>query len=308
MPRLMAKSLVKQNLELWLNDIFLKEGMYQTVTVGETDVYGRDISVLSTTSDESFADYRVWQSAFKEWVHESGITPLYSGISPPILVSGVTVNGTFYPKDSSSPGYSAAFGHIVDHINGRIIFDSPISSSATVQAAFSYKEVTVDQADTYENEQKEFYIETAYKDNPHQTGVIIYPEANSRTLPMLLIDVLDRTSEPYELGESAKVAVFRCALILWSRDAFMRDTIEGILTGRERSVLLGIDFNTAPDPLTFRNDKNPAFTNYDTLAQVWGAYFWRRIYIDDISARRIEPYNNIERTQIDLTIRVYPNF
>jgi hypothetical protein len=308
MPQLMAKSLVKQNLELWLNDIFLKEGMFQTVSVNETDVYGRDISVLSSMSDESFADNRVWQSAFKEWVYESGISPLYSGVSPPILVSGVTVNGTFYPKDSTAPGYNASFAHTVDHTNGRIIFSSPIAGNSVVKAAFSYKEVTVDHADTFENEQKEFYIETAYKDNPHQTGVITYPEANSRTLPMVLIDILNRTSEPYELGLSAGVSVFQCVLILWSRDSYMRDMIEGILTSRERSTLIGINFNTAPDPLIFRNDRNPAFTNYDTMAQVWSPYFWRRIYIDDISARRIEPYNNIERTQIDLTIRVYPTF
>lgn len=307
MPRLMAKSLVKANLELWLNDIFLKEGMYQNVSTSETDIYNRDISVLVSTSDESFVDGRVWQSAFKEWVHESGITPIYS-VAAPIVASGVTVNSIFYPKDSGAIGYNPLFAHAIDYRNGRIIFDSPISTSSIVQGNFAYKEITVDQADVYENEQKEFYMETAYKDNPYQTGVIIYPEANSRTLPMVLIDIVDRTSEPYELGAPANIAKFNTTLIVWSRDSYIRDTIEGMLSSRERSVLLGINFNNAPDPLTYLNDKNPSFTNYDNFAQVTGVYFWRRIYIDDISARRIAPYYNIERTQVDLQIRVYPNF
>jgi hypothetical protein len=308
MPRLLAKSQVKSNLDLWLNDTFLREGMYQIVSVGEADVYGRDISTLSSTSDATFADNRVWQSAFKDWVHESGITPLYAGMSAPIIASGVTVNGVFYPKETTAPGYNAAFGHRIDYKNGRIIFNSPIAANSTVKAEFSYKEISVDSASIFENEQKDFYVETAYKDNPMQTGVITYPALNSRTLPMLLIDITERNNEAYELGAPANVARFNCVLHLWSRDEYMRDIVEDILTSRERTVLKGIDFNSAPFPLVYANDKNPSYTSYDDLAQTSSPHFWRRIYIDQVSARRVQPYYNIERTQFDLIIRVYPNF
>lgn len=307
MPRYMAKSQVKSNLDLWLNDTFLREGMFQTVSTSETDVYGRDISVLTSMSDETFADNRVWQSAFKEWVHESGIVPLYS-IAAPLIASGVTVNGTFYPHDTGAAGYSAAFGHRIDYKNGRVIFNSPIASNSTVKAQFSFKEITVDSASIFENEQKEFYVETAYKDNPGQTGVITYPAKNSRTLPMLLIDITNRDNEAYELGAPTNVAKFNCTLHLWARDEYARDSIEDILTSRERTVLKGIDFNTAPFPLVYMNDRNPAYTSYDVMAQTDSPHFWRRIYIDQVSARRVQPYYNIERTQFDLIIRVYPNF
>ena len=46
MPRLRGKSLVKSNLELWLNDLLLKDGFFTDITTGETDIYGRDISLL----------------------------------------------------------------------------------------------------------------------------------------------------------------------------------------------------------------------------------------------------------------------
>lgn len=308
MPRLLAKSQVKANLNLWLNDLFLQEGFYHNISVGDTDIYGRDISVLTTTSDATFADYRVWQSAFKEWVYESGITPLYSGVAEPITISGVTVNGTFYPQDSGAAGYSVAYAHTVDYKNGRVIFNTPISSSATVQADFSYKDITIDYASSYENEQSEFYIETSYKDNPFQTGVVIYPKENSRTMPLLLIEIAERTNEAYELGAPTNVAKFNCFLHLWARDDFIRDSIEDILTSNERMVLKGIDFNSAPFPLIYMNDKNSQYTSYSDLAQVSSPYFWKRIYIDQISARRVQPYFNIERTQFDLIIRVYPNF
>ena len=65
MPRLRAKAQVKQNLDLYLNDLFLRDGFFTTVNVGEADIYGRDLSLLtSVTADPSFADGRVWQSAF----------------------------------------------------------------------------------------------------------------------------------------------------------------------------------------------------------------------------------------------------
>jgi hypothetical protein len=308
MPRMMANSQVKANINLWLNDVLLKEGLYINVSAGETDVYNRNISLLTSYSDPSFADYRVWQSAFKEWVHESGITPLYAGTAAPAAYSGVIVNGVFYPQDPSAAGYSAAFAHKTDYRNGRIIFDSPIVSTSTVQATFAFKEFSVNFASDFQNENREFYVETAYKDNPMQTGVIIYPEPNSKVLPLVMIDSPARRSEPWELGNSSTTYVFSTTLMLWTRDDYTRDILDGIISSKERTTLLGIDFNTAPFPLTYLNDKNPSYTNYDNFATLTSPYFWHRIYVDEISSRKIQPFYDIERTQIDLTVRVYPNF
>lgn len=308
MPRLMFKTQVKQNLDLYLNDLFLRQGFFDTVNTGETDIYSRDISALSATPDESFVDGQVWQSAFKQWIHESGLVPDFASVSPPLVASGVTVDGTFYPKDPSAAGYSPAFAHKIDHPNGRIIFDTPIATTSTVQAEFSYKEITVDFADTFENESKDFFIETAYKDNPFQSGVETYPSSNSRTLPMVLIDVVRTSREAYELGNASSIAVLEGSFVVWSRDNLTRDQIEELLSAQEHSVLLGINFNTAPQPLDFFGDKTDDYTNYSDLANLASPYFWKRIYLDEVSSRRLAPFYNIERTQVSFTIRVYPIF
>jgi len=308
MPRLRRKALVKSNLDLWLNNLFLKDGFFTDVSTGETDVYSRDISEMINVSDFSYADGRVWQSAFKEWVHESGIIPTESTTTPPLVASGVTVDGVFYPKDSAAPGFNPAFSHALDYRNGRVIFDTPITLTSTVQGEFSYKEITVALAATFENEQKEFYFETAYKDNPYQTGVITFPEENSRTLPMVMIDVTQMSYDSYELGNASNRLDLQGSLIVWARDDYTRDQIEDLVGSQEHVVALGIDFNTAPYPLDYRNDKNLAFSSYDTLANLGSPHFWRRIYIDEIDSRRVTPFYNIERTQINFLIRVYPNF
>lgn len=308
MPRLMVKSQVKQNLDLWLNDLFLKQGFFTDVSTGETDIYSRDISQLSSVDDPSFPDNTVWQSAFKQWVHESGLVPDFGNITSPIIASGVTVDGTFYPTDPSAPGYNAAYAHNIDFPNGRVIFSGPVSSTSVVQAEFSYKEITVDFASTFENESKDFFIETAYKDHPHQTGVIVYPEDNARTLPMVLIDVTSMEREAYELGAASTIANIQGSFIVWARDEFMRDQIEELLSDKEHTVLFGINFNTAPFPLTYIGDKNPNYTNYEDFARATSPYFYRRLYLDEISTRRLQPYYNIERVQVSFTIRVYPIF
>lgn len=308
MPRLRRKILVKSNLDLWLNDLFLKDGFFIDVSTGETDVYGRDISEMISTADPSYADGRVWQSAFKEWVHESGIIPTEPTQAPPLVASGVTVDGVFYPKDPAAVGFNPAFSHALDYRNGRVIFDIPIVLTSAVQGEFSYKEITVDLADSFENEEKEFFFETTYKDNPFQTGVLTFPQENSRTLPMVLIDVTQLSYNAYELGNASNVADLQGSFIVWARDGYMRDQIEDLIGSQEHVVALGIDFNTAPYPLDFRNDKNSLFSSYDTLANLGSPHFWRRIYIDEIDSIKMTPFYNIERTQIKFLIRVYPNF
>lgn len=307
MPRYRPKAQVKANLELWLNNLFLSDGFYNNVVVGDTNIYGADVSTLIPTSDESYADNRVWRSPFLNWVHESGIIPP-SGIQSPIIASGAWVNGTFYPKSSGAPGYNAAFAHSIDYPNGRIIFDSPILSTSQVSASFSYKTIGVDFVSTFENEQRQFYIETTYKDNPSQTGVISYPEAGTKTLPMVVIDMTSTSYEPYELGSASNLVELEGSFWIWARDSYMLDQIEDLVGGQEHSVIQAIDFNTAPYPLDEVGDKNEAFTSFGQWADVHSPYFWRRIYLDEIDIDKVTPLYNIERSQISFLARVYPNF
>lgn len=308
MSRQRVTSIVKSNLDLWLNDLFLKDGLFHTISLGETDIYGQDLSQLTPVSDEDFADGCVWQSHFKSWVHESGIIPSDTGIAPPILPTGIVVAGTFYPQDSSHPQYVAALSHHFDFPNGRVILDAPLSTSSGMQVAFSHKSVTVEFANSYENESKDLYIETSHKDNPYQTGVLSYPTKNQRTLPMVLINMVGRQNDAYELGSASNVAVLNGAFQIWTREPYLLDTLNDLISQQEHVVLIGIDFNTAPQPLDFYGDKNPSYTSYGNLANEWGEHFYKRIYIDELRLVQVPPLMNIERSRINFTIRVYPNF
>lgn len=303
-----TKSLVKQNIELYLNDLFLRNGLYTNVASGEIDFYGNDISVLVSSSDESFVDNTVFQSAFKNWVWELEIPSAGSGIAPPTAISGVAVDGVFYPTATGAPGFNAAFGHSIDYPNGRVIFNSPIAAGSTVQASFSYKEVLVDWANSLDNENRPVLIETSFKDNPQQTGVDIYPSRDSRTLPAVFIDFISRSSDGYELGDKSLIANLFGVFHIWSRDDFYQDIIEDILGEAQRDVILGINFNTAPQPLDEFGDKNPAFPAYNNIAAIWSEHFWKRIYLDVTEPKKDRPLFEVERSRVEFTARVYPNF
>jgi len=298
------KALLKSNLELWLNDIFLRNGLFTIVTSGETDIYNNDISRLLSSNDPTFVDNNtIFQSPYKNWVYEDGIVPIESGVLPPVVASGVIVNGTFY--SSSTNG---TYAHAIDFPNGRVVFDNALAGSPIVQVDYSYKEATVDFANIFDNEDMPIQIETALKDNPAQTGVAGYPKSDTRTLPAVFIDVLSRSTIAYELGTREGAANFDGIFHLWTRDDFMRDIIEDILVDENRQILLGINFNTAQYPLLSTGAKNTSFTSYSLMANLNNVHFWRRIYLDVIDATKDVPLFEIERSRIGFNAKVYQNF
>lgn len=301
-----VKAMVRSNLKYWLTDALLREGLYQTVSSGQQDIYYNDNSVLTLVDDPSYPSGTVWQSAFKNWVHESGIVVTESGLAPPVVCSGVYVNGIFRARTSGNPSFSASYEHKIDFRNGRVLFSSPQSSP--IQAAFSYKLFTVEQADEKENENRPLLIETSWKDNPLQTGVQVYPTAKSITLPAIFIEFLSRTQKGYEIGSANTISELRGVFHVWSRDSFMADMVEDILASKEQNVIVGIDFNRADYPLDSDGDKNAGFTSWDEMANINHPYRWRRIYIDDISTKTQSPLVEIQRSRIDFLARVYPNF
>jgi len=297
------KALLKSNLEFWLNDKLLRNGMYETISVDEQNLYAEDLSVLQNQTPNGASAGGIWQSGFKNWVYESGIPSPGVGITAPIVASGVTVNGTFYPESTVG-----AFSHKIDHRNGRVIFDTPISTSSTVKAEFSYKLVTVEDARRFDRKRQRLLTETEYKDNPYATGVSIYPTVDTKTLPAIWIDVVGRSNTGHELGNKSLIASFNCVFHVWARDAYLVDMIEDILCEEEQSVILGVDYNTAPFALLGAGEKNPNYTQYSDYAQLWTPYFWRRIYIQDVESQYDSPYHEIERARIRFVSTIYPNY
>lgn len=126
-------SKISAGLESYLNWAFLDIGGFTNVTRPSSGVYGGYAHYLQHQSDPNFDTGRVWQGYKQNWVWESGLD--YS--TQPVQISGVWVNGSFkYQTDSQ-------YSHYVDYPGGRIIFDSGISPTDTVELEYSYRYVGV---------------------------------------------------------------------------------------------------------------------------------------------------------------------
>lgn len=285
---LKLRYLLKMNYILFLDNELLRDGNYQNVTSGLPFYSGEDMSKfvvddnpktlaplgLMNTSTGAPITGRVYQSAFKNWVYESGVVPsnyaIAQGFTAPIRVSGVYVDGRFCPTDSTAVGYDASCAHTVDYLNGRVIFDQDMPANLNVHADFAFKEVAVVTASKFNNQLVGGVLETKFTTNPRTAGQLIYPSGGSRILPYPVIFVEDasRDYEAYQLGDRSLIAIDEMAFHIYALDESTRDNLVDLVSFQERKRIPIIDFNSAPFPLSgITNTLSPDYIPYQELVK-----------------------------------------
>lgn len=133
---------LQDNIVEFLDWGLLCKGNYFNVTLNETAPNGQNYSLLKLSSNDNFVKGQAWESFRGNWVWQSGITyatqPLVGTNNTIPGISGVYVNNTFYPSNTSG-----TYSHYVDYYNGRVIFNSPIPTGSIVKAEYSYKYINI---------------------------------------------------------------------------------------------------------------------------------------------------------------------
>jgi len=277
--------LLKMNNILAIENELLRDGNYQNITSGLQFYDGSDMSsFVCDDSQQTLAELglidsagnlttgRVYQSAFKNWVYESGVVPsnyvLLQGFTEPIRVSGVYVEGRFCPTDPTDPAYDATCAHTIDYLNGRVIFNQSMPANLNVHADFAFKEVAVVTASKFNNQLIEGVLETKYTTNPRTANQLVYPSGNSRIMPYPIIFIEDasRDFEAYQLGDRSLIAVDEMVYHVYALDESTRDNLVDLISYQERKRLPIINFNDAPFPLSgLANTLNPDYIPYQNL-------------------------------------------
>jgi len=310
------KSLLKLNFKFFLDMHLLREGAFINIASGTSFYDGSDMSVLlpDTNADNVFggvSDGQVWQSPFREWVYESGV-PLDGTrvISPPVLASGVYIEGAFRPTTD------AEFGHTIDYINGRVIFDSPQPLTLQVNAEFTAREVRSAFEHQFNQQYQTSVLENKYKSNPLTSNELVYPSGNLYPFPAVFLEVTDRTFDAYEIGNRSMIIKDTLRLHVWALDDMERDNIVDILTAQVRKSVPMIDFNLAPLPLSgIYNTLSPEYIPYQTLLKNnttvttigSGVPVRYTAYIDEVTAENVPPDEEYERAVVDFNVSVYLN-
>jgi len=306
------------NLKFWLDIVFLKDGHFTNITKGKT-IRGTDASRLVLDPDSSsdtlgVSGIQVWQSPFQNWVYESGITlnnaPIISGLSEPLTVSGIYVNGTYF---NQSVGVSGNV-FLIDYTNGRIIFNGAgIPANSQVQAAFAYKHYRIDWVDG-ENAQEylNVYGQLALKDNPFTDSIETYPSGDIRvnTFPCVYIEISEESPRPLEIGNRSMVEEVDVFLHVYALNRTQRNIALELLKNRIGLNSYLVDYNYAPLPLSgLGNTLSPNYIPYQTLLtnpQFNGSKVvsWT-YYIKDGSSRRLHGEDNYYKGVVTYNTEIY---
>lgn len=310
------RSLLKLNYKLFIDMHMLREGAFINIASGQPFYDGSDMSLLlpDTEADDTLfgvTNGQVWQSAFRQWVYESGVPLDGTNLQvAPINASGVYIEGTFRPTNDP------VFGHTIDYINGRIIFNSPQPTSLQVNAEFAARETRVGFEHQFNQQFQEGYIESKYTTNPLTSQQLVYPSGNAQPFPAVFIEVDDRSFKAYELGNRSAIISDEIKLHVWALDDLQRDNIVDILTSQWRKSLPMIDFNKAPLPLSgILNTLSPEYVPYQEMLRNRelittigsGVPVRYMSYIDEVDARNLPASNEYERALVTYTVKVYLN-
>ncbi len=196
--RFIGESTVSDNLEAnvmsWMNWNLLGTCAFYNVTYPTSGSYGGAAHKLTCRINQSFDDGQLWEGFRKQWVWQSGV----DCATQPIQISGVYVNNVFRPVSGVGP-----YSFKVDYPNGRIVFNSAISTHATVTVEFSFNHYQLYTADSpfwKELQRNSFRIDDSTF-NLKASGYWAKPPELRLQLPCVIMQATRNIDkEPYQLG------------------------------------------------------------------------------------------------------------
>ena len=158
---------------LWFDNFAMKKG----------DAYATYTTKLYPMTDDRLGGSRVvYSSPYKQWAYDKNITGL-------TIPSGLTVNGAFLPTGTS--------GMTFDFDNGRVIFNSGVSSNLNITGTYSVKEFN-----TYITDQPEdnLIIENKFELNSRftvtESGITPY----NPVVPAVFASIESTHNTPFSFG------------------------------------------------------------------------------------------------------------
>ncbi len=215
--------------------------------------------------------------------------------------AGGTVQGIYNPTppkiyvDSVETGS----GYTIDYPNGKVIFDQALSSTNTVSADYSYRNVQ-----SYVGNQSNLFFEIQYdSQNPANnswassatSGDYATDPSQRMQLPAVLIEcVAQKKSEGYELG-SGRLKIDQDVLVtVVSENKYERNIITDILSEQKHKTINLYDIDVL-------NKRNQNSLNYDGSLNESGLMYnqisadntlqWSKAYFKDVVTSEVETNN-----------------
>lgn len=282
---------LKYGLIEWMRWSFLQIGAFQNVTAGQASgLYGGHPAILRPVSDPNFSDGRVWESIRSDWVWETGIS--YS--TEPKKCSGVYVGGTFYDTDTTTGTYE----HYIDYPRGRVVFNTPISTSSNVKSDYAFRTVSVDLAKKpYMQEMLYGSLNVERSDfNIAASGSHNQIAQTRRQLPTIGVELGNRSYSPYQLG-GGQYSYQDIILYVLAENMSDRDKLVNILSNQNDKAIWLTDRKTLKDSGLYPYDidvygkKVSSPIQYPQLSSN-SSYQWSLVQIRNTTTQHLQTFNN----------------
>lgn len=277
---------------------FIDKGAYFNVRIPTSGAYGGDQSRLRMTNDPRYTSGTVWAGGRSNWVWQSGV----SQQTQPIAISGVFVNNVFKPVSGGD--------YYIDYPNGRIIFNTAISSTSVVRCEHSYKWINV-----YKSYQVPWFREIQYRSlrvdditfNQAASGNWSTIEDGRVQLPAVVVELGGHSFAGYQLGGAHKINQ-AIVLHVFAEDGSMAHKLADYLSYQEDKTIYLYDTKLLSEsgvfPLDYRGSIASGAKTYPQLVESLeaGGFRWRKTYLHGNSKGSMDIIN---RGLYHVPVRIY---
>jgi hypothetical protein len=219
---------------MWFDNYLLSKGEAYKNFQG-TDFYNY--------ADEQITNKTVFGSPYKQWVYDKSIASAKA-------VPSISGDGGALTAGES--------GMIVDYENGRVLFNSSVSTSANISGGYSVKNFN-----TYVSNQNEesLIIEGKYKLNARYTRELTYVQPYEEVVPAVFLSTTTTTNEPFAFGGTDNT-ITQINAVAFAENTYQLDGILSIFADSSKEVFKNIPYTGAPLD-EFGDVKSSYSTGYD---------------------------------------------
>ena len=307
---------LEYNIKSFLDYGFLAAGGFINVQASGNNVHGMSQYRLYPVNDANYKQGQVWQTARKNWVHESNIggpstygAPYNTGThssSRPIGITGIRIDSVTY-----SDAVAGTYAHKLDYKNGRVIFNTGIPTNTKIDLNYSYKWVQV-----YDYSEAEWWKEIQYNTdsntdhlNRKDKGDFFVDPKHRVQLPAVVIETVPRSfSSPYRLGDLSMVLDQDVLIHVVAQNHYDRNNITDIIRLQQDRVLNMYDINTVAKSgvytYNFDGTLNNSRLDYSALVQN-NAYLHNTCRLKNMVVSEVESVNpDLYESTIRLTAEI----
>lgn len=286
----LLNSELESNLKSFFDWGMLGIGGWFNVTIPTYGGWGGTFDQLRVVDDPAYTLGQVWETPRKDWVWETGVA--YIGSSP-IDISGVYIDSSLKATGDST------YGHHYNYPLGRVVFDSAIPTTSTVQLEHSYRNVQ-----TYIADQAPWWDELQY--NSMRVDDSTFSQISSGNwsilsnhrvqMPAVVIEAVPRrTFQPYQLGSPNNFVTQDVLFHIVAENRWWRNQLVDIISLQKDKTLMLYDSDKIADsdafPLDYRGMVVNAGNSYSGIVNT-PAYQYTSARITDMGVTEMESYNS----------------